>query len=431
MKTATANSQVAQDYPPLPDRMTPPADSAPAIPLAQGCYLINYAPFGAFNRGNAFEGTLRVETATGQPAASGDFYQREFTEGEERGFLPSPDPVHGIPVFPIGRYRYYLRATNIVGTDSGFDLTFEVHRFNRAEMTLLDTRTTHWVLEDVLTAHLSAGLVPSQDPIDDPAAPEDFPLPARFPFPGQFFSGPVTDRAGDKAGTFKMGQVSPRLRKATIEIDRVPDAEFPRDNQAGVTWKTVFDGLNWEVTVSESETDIAKPDGPVWKPADAEAAMHKHRDRNDLDAEWRYHILVVQLITGADSNFGVMYDHGFGREMTRQGLYIASQFTFPLDDPKWGPLRGLQCGATPAFFRTALHEMGHAMGLFHQNRGFSFMRPTEQIAEDAPASAPFPSNIMWSYHPDDEHRLRHWPDIAVRPGGVDLGGGDVTPPSII
>ena len=317
--------------------------------------------------------------------------------------------------------------TNIVGTDGGFDLTFEAHRFNQVKMTLLDTSKTHWVLEDVLTAHMSAGLVPSDDPFP---APEDFPLPARFPFSGQFFSGPVTDRAGNKTGVLKMGQVSPHLRKATIEIDRVPDAEFPRDNQADVTWKTVFNRLNWDVTVSESDTDISKPDGPLWKPADAEAAMRKYRDSNDLDAEWRYHILVVQLMTGTDSNLGMMYDRGSGDGAAREGLYIASQFKFPPDDPKWGPLRGLLCGTTPAFFRTALHEMGHAMGLFHNLRGFCFMRPTEEIASGAPASAPFPSNVVWSYDPDDEHRLRHWPDIAVRPGGVDLGGGDVSPPSL-
>ena len=30
---------------------------------------------------------------------------------------------------------------------------------------------------------------------------------------------------------------------------------------------------------------------------------------------------------------------------------------------------------------------------------------------------PFPTNIVWAFDPKDQQRLRHWPDIGVRPGG--------------
>jgi hypothetical protein len=72
--------------------------------------------------------------------------------------------------------------------------------------------------------------------------------------------------------------------------------------------------------------------------------------------------------------------------------------------------------------------MGHAMGLGHNDAGFHIMRPTDGIAQGASADKPFPANIEWSFEPNDEHRLRHWPDIAVRPGGAALGlGGFLLP----
>ena len=63
------------------------------------------------------------------------------------------------------------------------------------------------------------------------------------------------------------------------------------------------------------------------------------------------------------------------------------------------------------------------MGLGHNESGFHFMRPTPSIAQDAPPDNPFPNNIDWSFDPGDENKLRHWPDIVVRPGGAAVGAG--------
>jgi hypothetical protein len=66
------------------------------------------------------------------------------------------------------------------------------------------------------------------------------------------------------------------------------------------------------------------------------------------------------------------------------------------------------------------------IGLDH-SPGFGFMRPTDGIAEAASADTPFPGNIVWTFATNDEHRLQHWPDVIVRPGGPDMGAGNVSP----
>ena len=42
--------------------------------------------------------------------------------------------------------------------------------------------------------------------------------------------------------------------------------------------------------------------------------------------------------------------------------------------------------------------------------------------------ANFPNNVQWSYAPDDAKRLRHMPDIWVRPGGITFGVSYSTSP---
>lgn len=65
-----------------------------------------------------------------------------------------------------------------------------------------------------------------------------------------------------------------------------------------------------------------------------------------------------------------------------------------------------------------MHEIGHAMGLLHNTVNNGFMNTTDVIAASAtPPANPFPNNVIFSYADDDKRRLRHYPDIHVRPGG--------------
>jgi hypothetical protein len=92
------------------------------------------------------------------------------------------------------------------------------------------------------------------------------------------------------------------------------------------------------------------------------------------------------------------------------------------NDAVWGGLQGRRFGDDKAtYFRTAIHELGHALGLYHNMADNGFMNTTDSIARRAHPQRPFPENIRWAFNPDDEKRLRHMPDVWVRPGGIQFG----------
>ena len=154
--------------------------------------------------------------------------------------------------------------------------------------------------------------------------------------------------------------------------------------------------------------------------------MSARREKTDLDAEWRYHFLCVPQING--NLRGHMYDEAAGgsNNLPREGLYVASHWRVPLN-PIWGSTQGKLSGETVIYFRTAVHEFGHALGLDHAGRGVTFMRTTEAIAGAGTSGRPFPDNIEWSFAPEDEHRLQHWSDMMVRPGGAQVLWSDTAP----
>jgi hypothetical protein len=392
------------DCPPLPEVVPENLrrGASGKVLLDDGCYFVVYGREADI----WYEGTLRVQSRSGQLFASGVLYA--FDAASAADALPiglRPPRGSGIPMFPIADYTYYLRVKTIEPADPGFVLTFEAHRFFPRDVRMLNGDIPpRWVLDATLTARMT------------PADP-----PPGYPAPGRFFVGDIQTSPDDpeQRTQIQIGWVSSFLRKAVIEIDRVPGSRVPQENGAGANWRTVFESFDWEVDAIVGDDNITKSDGPVWKPHDADVAMRAYRGSSDLDSEWRFYILVAQQIDAPMDAFGFMY------HPKREALFMTSEDVFPENQAKWGMLRGKRFDTTVAFFRTAIHEIGHAMGLGHNESGLHFMRPTPAIAEEASAEALFPTNIDWSFDPRDEQRLRHWPDIAVRPGGapVGIGGG--------
>jgi hypothetical protein len=382
--------------------------------LRCGCYLLNYSP----NAGGlvTYDGALRVECHNAGRTASGDLYQRRvvFVPLPGRPARPpqpilfgGPNPAGGIPVLARGQYRYYLRVTQLldwVAIGNSFTLGFEMWRFAKAAGPW--SSGGGWTNEGAFTAEMVWQAAP-----------------AGYPSARDYLAGDVANSSGAVVGRLTMGWVSSYLRKATVEIDRVAQSEPALDNGAGVTWKTIGDSVGWDITVEQSDANVAEPSGESWSDAEAHAAMLARRKATDLDAEWRYHVLCVRRLDSTPR--GIMYDAyaGDSNNVPREGCVISTHWTIP-NTPDYGLVQGMRFGAAASpYFRTAVHELGHAMGLYHNTADNGFMNTTDVIAGSslAAGSAAFPNNVLWAYNGEDAKRMRHMPDIYVRPGGTPFG----------
>jgi hypothetical protein len=372
------------------------ADATDDVASLTGCYLLRLDRVGP--PGTAvdthYDGTLRISTADSALAVSGDLYIHRTTTGP----APSkePDPKAGIPIFPRDDYRLYIRGVSLRrddGAASPIRLDFELYAFDRQSGTWNDSGVRKAVLEPVTDAN--------GQPLADT------------------FDGLLRSSSGEPVGRLRATRVSRNLRRAVIEIDRVPKMERPLDNGVGTKWQTVFDTVGWDLAIDKGDSDIAEPSGEFWTDAELHQTMLERRRPVNLDAEWRYHLLCVRRLQSTQR--GLMYDNAAtdSNDVPREGIGIGTGWV--PEEPFWGPLVGKRFGtAKSSYFRTALHEIGHAMGLQHNVADFGVMNTTDVLAKRATRPA-FPENALWSFATDDRHRLRHLPDIWVRPGGIPFG----------
>jgi hypothetical protein len=354
-----------------------------------------------------------VERHHDEITASGDLYHRQSNHWPARFTGTPTGQNHGknIPVFPIKLYHTYFHVTGLRSKnapDQGIFLEICCYRFNQA--------TFAWRNKETLTAEIKRSQAADGT---------------------GFRTGEIQNRHKQIVGHIVMTRISSFLRRAVIEIDKAEKTGFPENNGNGIDWQEMFKTVGWHVDVIKSDTDVKLPGSrKCWNYSELHEQMMKYRQNSDLDNQWPYHLLVVNEVN--PPALGIMYDYDYNykkggstrdiNRIPREGAAIAYGARLK-DELCFGKVRGKALGSNPAsYFRTALHEVGHTMSLTHPTKHpvNHIMETSMNVGCTATKSRRYPDNINWFFSLEDQKKLRHLPDIAVRPGGLPFPGDDAT-----
>lgn len=364
--------------------------------LPQGCYNLKLVLKNKNQENMQYDGTFRVQFLKNAIISSGDLYNTHLNS-ESLGVKDTPDQIKQIPIFPIKDYTFYLRVIDINRSkvSGSIQIDFELWKYIQTEI--------KWVqsgIHQTSIQYCSDANIKWLDSV--------------------FLSGKISDEQGSEVGSITMGLVSRYLRKATIRMDKEIDSIWPLDNDKGLDWKQVFSMVGWDLNVRKENTSIIGH-GKPWTEAELHDIMLKTNDA-DLNKIWQYHLFCAKEIFGGTGN---MYDHSSTdtNKISREGAAIASHYRYP-KSPVYTTIQDvLAMDSKEIYFRTAVHEISHAMGLQHFWWDNGFMNTSRIISMDSKSDSSklFPNNIKWSFANHHYLMLAHMPDIWVRPGGIPFG----------
>src|SRR5215213_2173036 len=420
--------------PPLPGRLSPAfgkkgdnQQETARTSLRPGCWIAQLDPvladdFSAVTNPDSplkgwtlcYLGTVRVEKlrpesqghygSSSDLRVSGDLYvQRQTWSVKGAAQAPRLPLVDEIPIFPIKDYSLYFTIKNID------------HEAREARLSTFryDAKGSTWGPEEVLFAKI--------EDVDAANIPEAWRNK-------EYLCWSVRNDRGTVIARLQMGRITDYLRRAQIDIACADGCEPPLKNgltgDLEKTLETIFRDLDWKVT--EPTAAPAKGPADLWDEGILHAKMSELRSSANLDKVWNYHVLVVPRWQDTEElGFGKMYDVGAvdSNMVPREGLVVAATAKFP-DEDRFGSARGQKLAEVrSAALHNLLHELGHAMGLLHRFHGRGFMQGLIYIADLATEKPFVPDNLSFAYDAEDELRLRHFPDIWIRPGGIPFGQG--------
>jgi hypothetical protein len=378
------------------------------LSLPGGCYRLSFRPQKSFIE---YRGTLRVDRTSATPIVSGDLYrflllppfvtESIATTASTRALGNGDDPTPGaspavgslseaklaglslftrslgIPIYPRNKYHSYLKGTA---------LSVPVFSFGACAITI--------TMQEYFYTQPPVGQFNGTFPASPGSRTVKLvltPAPAPLGYPSVYFEGRLYENNVDK-GRVTLGWVSKYFRRATIEVDTVVGAVAPQAVGAE-SLRSIYGKAGWNVGVTYDQTNIPIPAGvnanACWSSADLHALMMSVRNpATNLDTDWHMHLVVVPATMGCGR--GVMYD------------------------------------------TIQVHETGHGFNQIHQEQeggaDNSIMTTTPSVANvlGGPTTGEpgiFPDNINLAFNEHVRHHLVHFPDIAVRPGGMTFGSG--------
>ncbi|TDE17344.1 hypothetical protein [Dyadobacter psychrotolerans] len=419
------NPPLSPQLPQLPTTPFPVPTQLCFIDLKAGCYKIKYTPASPLILTPYYLGTIRVENTGGGKRISGDLYK--FSN-----ILPFPFPVvvqgndaaadapTAIPIYSRTKYYSYLKGTGFAKS-SVFSAT--------CQMTI--------TLDEYV---YNKPVAPSFNGTFNNAKSRTIKIIVKKGVDANTFTGNLYEGAVNK-GAVTLEWVSEYYRRAVVEIDTlvgsVPPVPVNPGTAAEESFKTIFKTVGWEMTPIYNDLNVAVPAGVTptncWPDATLHALMAVVKSpAASLDAEWRYHMMVVPGNLGCSR--GKMYD-SIGAH--REGVVSYSDDGYPTGhSSNFGTAANKKQRNVPrAYIRSAAHELGHACNMIHQEgeggADNSIMTTTPSVADvlGGPASGAagvFPDHIHLGFNEHCRQHLIHFPDVVVRPGGLNFGAGHNT-----
>lgn len=358
----------------------------------------------------SIRGPMRIEATKTTLRASGDIYVRrtlvdikppfsrldEMSDGPlDNGLTEDGAPATPwYPAFPKEQYSWYFRTTGVSYLRGELTMTIERSLWNAATGSFAPTSDT-------------GTLTLTCDGVGTPLVMEG------------------TLEIGGQRRAVRATKTSDRYRGLEVEVDVMTNRTFPASATVGtatVDFRGIYARAGIDVTVTVDELTV--PEDADLTVAELQALLSAHRGAI-TDHNWRVWLLVG---SSQGNTFGLMFDDD---AVPREGAVGFADATFGNDPRILTALHNQPLGSSPeAFLRTLVHEVGHALNLFHPKHdvhapdvGREIMNQTGDVIGFASALNPYPINIVWAFHNHDVVSLIHSPDPQVKPGWRNFGFG--------
>lgn len=377
-----------------------------------GSWYVQLHPrVGPGTTSDEIHGAMRIESRDVERfRVSGDVYIEsrgsDDAVGAEAGSADEQLAIgqNRYPQFPPEKYGWYFRSQGVrySGGRLSFDLERHVWDPRGDDFTRTDTGT--------MTLNCRRGRYSS----------------SHLPTPTIRMTGKAT--FGGRTFTVTAVKTSSYYRGCHVEADVMANRQWTGEALSSggeaLSFSGVYRDAGLEFRTSLDSIDV--PEDASLSTAELHRLLSTHRTQHD-SRRWHLWLLIGSQYSDSGA-LGVMFDDAPPYREGAVSFYDPRFSNASVFNPD---ARGKKIGEVPlAILRTALHEIGHAVGLFHPKHdvhsvpvGTTVMNQTGDVMGFASESNPYPNNATFAFHDHNAASLVHSPDPQVRPGWKRFGYG--------